>query len=176
MYQDEIKYLKQPVPLPLTNSQLRLIGKAREWIGTPFHHQGRVKHAGVDCLGLVVEVFRALDLYTFIRDRKTGKRLPFTAFDTVNYSREPDGHSLKTTLDMLLNPVKDVYSIQPGDIALFFIKEHPQHLGIIGDYNGLSIIHALQSTGKVAEHTLTDTWFKHIVSIYRLQPEHWEND
>lgn len=176
MYQDEIDYLKRQVLSPLTNSQLRIIEEARKWIGTPFHHQGRVKDVGVDCLGLVVGVFNALRLYTMLLDRRTHKRLPFSAFDTTNYSREPDGRTLKMTLDLVLDPIKDIRRIQPGDVGLFIIKERPQHLGIIGNYNGLSIIHALESAGRVAEHTLNETWCKRLVAIYRIQPEHWERD
>jgi cell wall-associated NlpC family hydrolase len=26
-----------------------VVAEARSWLGTPFHHQGRVKAAGVDC-------------------------------------------------------------------------------------------------------------------------------
>jgi hypothetical protein len=32
------------------------IAQARTWIGTPFHHQGRLKGVGCDCLGLIVGV------------------------------------------------------------------------------------------------------------------------
>lgn len=33
---------------------------AREWIGTPYHHQASLKGGGVDCLGLVRGVWREL--------------------------------------------------------------------------------------------------------------------
>jgi NlpC/P60 family putative phage cell wall peptidase len=35
-----------------------VVAKAREWIGTPYHHQASVKGAGCDCLGLVRGVYR----------------------------------------------------------------------------------------------------------------------
>ncbi len=34
--------------------------EARQWIGTPYHHQMSVKGVGCDCLGLVRGVFRHL--------------------------------------------------------------------------------------------------------------------
>src|SRR5579871_708986 len=34
-----------------------VVAIARSWIGTPYHHQGRIKGVGVDCAMIVVEVF-----------------------------------------------------------------------------------------------------------------------
>lgn len=175
MYLDEINYLKQQEHSQLTSSAIRIIEEARKWIGTPFHHQGRVKGAGVDCLGLVVGVFNALNLRTRIVD-SSGKKLPFSTFDSTNYSRQPDGVTLKRVLDALIDPIADISTIRPGDIALFYIKEHPQHLGIIGNNNGLSVIHALESSKRVCEHTLSENWCKRIVALYRISPDHWEVD
>jgi len=35
-----------------------IVTEAREWIGTPYHHQMAVKGVGCDCLGLVRGVFK----------------------------------------------------------------------------------------------------------------------
>ena len=35
-----------------------VIADASEWIGTPYHHKGRKKGVGVDCGGLIYEVYR----------------------------------------------------------------------------------------------------------------------
>lgn len=37
-----------------------IVATAREWIGTPYHHQGCAKGAGTDCLGLIRGVFAEL--------------------------------------------------------------------------------------------------------------------
>lgn len=37
-----------------------IVRLARSWIGTPYHHQASVRHAGTDCLGLVRGVYREL--------------------------------------------------------------------------------------------------------------------
>lgn len=47
----------------LTNSAIGLarsaiVAEARGWIGTPYRHQGSLKHVGCDCLGLVRGVWR----------------------------------------------------------------------------------------------------------------------
>ncbi|HMM10451.1 MAG TPA: peptidase, partial [Paracoccus solventivorans] len=39
---------------------LRAVEIARGWIGTPYVHQGSVKGAGADCLGLIRGVWREL--------------------------------------------------------------------------------------------------------------------
>ena len=38
----------------------RIVREARSWIGTPYRHQGALKHAGADCLGLIRGVYRAV--------------------------------------------------------------------------------------------------------------------
>lgn len=35
----------------------RVVASAMEWMGTPYHHKGRKKGVGVDCGGLIYEVF-----------------------------------------------------------------------------------------------------------------------
>ena len=40
----------------------QIVSQAREWIGTPYHHQARVRGAGVDCIGLLICVCRELGL------------------------------------------------------------------------------------------------------------------
>ena len=37
-----------------------IVTEARSWIGTPYRHQGSLKGAGCDCLGLVRGVWRAI--------------------------------------------------------------------------------------------------------------------
>jgi cell wall-associated NlpC family hydrolase len=39
--------------------RLTVIEEARQWLRTPYHHMGRVKGGGTDCLMLLVEVYRA---------------------------------------------------------------------------------------------------------------------
>lgn len=40
-------------------SRAEVVRLAGEWLGTPYHHQGRVKGAGVDCATLLCEVYEA---------------------------------------------------------------------------------------------------------------------
>lgn len=39
-----------------------VISEAMTWLGTPYHHQGRVKGVSVDCATLLCEVYEAVGL------------------------------------------------------------------------------------------------------------------
>jgi NlpC/P60 family putative phage cell wall peptidase len=122
-----------------------IVAEARTWLGTPFHHQARLKSVGVDCAGLIIGVARALDLVS-------------PDFDVTAYQRSPDGlallehcnqHMIRTTRE----------AMKPGDVIVIRWRQHPQHLGILGDYlhGGLSLIHAFSDVngrGKVIEQRL----------------------
>jgi NlpC/P60 family putative phage cell wall peptidase len=41
----------------LTARQTEIVTAARQWIGTPYHHQAAVMGAGCDCLGLIRGVY-----------------------------------------------------------------------------------------------------------------------
>ncbi len=57
---------------------------ARSWVGTKFHHQGRRKNVGVDCIGLIVGVAQELGL---------------NVEDKTDYAREPKDGELKAALE-----------------------------------------------------------------------------
>jgi len=46
----------------VTPIQQAIVEEARSWLGTPWHHMGRVKGAGVDCAMLLAEVYQAVGL------------------------------------------------------------------------------------------------------------------
>ena len=151
--------------------QAPVVTAARSWLGTPFHHQGRMKGVGVDCIGVVVGVCRDLSLMSHIQDANGAPR-PITDFDQTAYAREPQGKLLEQNLDAFLDRIS-ADSIEPGDVALFVMAKHPQHVGIFGDYvgGGLSLIHAYESTGRVCEHVFNDKWRRRLTSAYRFRPE-----
>jgi NlpC/P60 family putative phage cell wall peptidase len=132
-----------------------VVAEARSWLGTRFHHQGRLKGVGVDCAGLVVGVAEALGLP--VQDR-------------TDYTRQPDGTMLEETCDaqFIRIPIED---IRPGDLLLMRFEQEPQHLAIVGDYEvgGLSVIHAYAQVRKVVETRLDDVWLSRVVVAYRFQ-------
>ena len=122
---------------------------ARETIGSPFHHQGRVVGVGIDCVGVLVHVFERLGL-------------PY--FDVKGYPRESTGSYLMDVLDKQpsLMATKD---LKEGDLLLFAFSKFPQHVGV---YTGTSIIHARYQHKKVVEHNFDRTWQRIHKKTYRV--------
>lgn len=140
----------------------QIVSQARTWIGTPFHHQARLKGKGCDCLGLIVGVVDELGL----KDRN-GVRL--ATYDEVTYSKEPDGAYLARKLTGLLEEVP-VAEARAGDLGLFKVRENPQHLAIFTDYEGtLGMIHCYAQARRVVEHRLDADWKSRLVKVYRWQ-------
>jgi len=145
-----------------------IVTAARGWIGTRFHHQGRIRKTeshkgGVDCLGLLAGVAAELDLR-----RPDG--LPLIAADETNYPHQPDPKHLRACLSQLLMPIP-LGGIRPGDILLLRIDESPQHLAIVSAMSdGPGIIHAYAPARAVVEHRLDDWWRKRIEAAFRVQP------
>lgn len=108
-----------------------IVSCARTWVGTPYHHQGRLKGIGVDCIGLPRGVACELGL------------LPH-AFDVNGYGRVPDGRTILRQADEHMTRVPIDAALLPGMVILVAVAGDPQHFGILGDYRhgGLSIIHA----------------------------------
>jgi hypothetical protein len=60
--------------------RLVVVEEARGWLGTPYHHMGRVKGAGTDCLMMLAAVYerRGFSLRPMLRPR--GDRGRMTAY------------------------------------------------------------------------------------------------
>lgn len=115
---------------------------ARRYIGTPYHHQGRLHGVGVDCVGLLICVAREL-----------GHVPP--DFNITGYRRVPDGYSLMRHMHEQFTEIPGE-QMALGDYVCIAYDRHPHHVGVIGDYHlgGLSLIHANSKTGKVEESRL----------------------
>ncbi len=135
---------------------MNIVALARSYIDTPYHHQGRVKGQGVDCVGLLVCIAREVGL--------VGPN-----WDVTGYSRIPDGVLLMRHLSANLNQVP-YEAMRPGDFICVAFQKHPQHVGVVGDYRhgGLSIIHAHNPSGKVVETRLMFTTSMRFVSAFRF--------
>jgi cell wall-associated NlpC family hydrolase len=138
----------------------RVVAAARDWIGTPFHHQARLKAVGVDCIGLVIGVARELDMVQ-------------QDFDVTGYSRYPDGRALMAMAREKMTWVP-LDQMQIGDVVVVGFDKLPQHFGIIGDYRhgGFSIIHAASAYGKVVEQRLMFSKAMFFVAAFQLPGVH----
>jgi cell wall-associated NlpC family hydrolase len=138
-----------------------IVACARGWIGTRFHHQGRLKKSathkgGVDCLGLLTCVAKELDL----RD-KNGNY--FALADETHYAHYPDTDRMHAILSSLMHPVA-LDDIAEGDVVVFRIDDRPQHLGIASD---IGIIHAYAPAKGVVEHAIDGWWRERMDCAFR---------
>lgn len=140
-----------------------IVTQARTWLGTPFHHQARLKGKGCDCLGLIVGVVDELGL-------KDAHGRLLSSYDEITYPKEPDGSYLIEKLTSLLDEVP-IADARAGDLALFRVRENPQHLAILSDYEGgLGMIHSFAPSRRVVEHRLDNDWKSRLLKVYRWQP------
>ena len=129
----------------------RIVEAGRELLGTPFHHQGRAPGVGVDCVGLLVCVARALSIPH--RDSRT-------------YRRRPEGDRLERELAVSGLIRIEVEEAQAGDVLAFWIRRRTdvQHVGIM---TGAGLLHTWAASGRVVEHRLDEFWSSRVASAWR---------
>lgn len=141
----------------------KIVECARSWIGTPYHHQARLKGVGVDCAGLVIGVARELGIVA-------------SDFDVSGYSRKPDGWSFLSWADEYMTRIS-LQQMEAGHCIVVRFGRHPQHIGIVGDYlhGGLSIIHALVGKGVIETRLLLDDSMKFVTAYQMPGGNKWHN-
>jgi len=107
----------------------RIVEEARSWIGTPFHHEGRIKGVGVDCGMLLLEIMERAGLIPHI---KPGHYSP----DFMMHRNEE--WYLQTILNYAVELEGPPYL--PGDIVLFKHGRLFSHGALVIDYP--LIVHA----------------------------------
>ncbi len=134
----------------------RIITEARRWLGTPYQHQASCRGIGVDCLGLVRGIFRAL------YGAEAG---PVPAYAPFAERGEPD--LLRAAAERHLHPVTGM--AQTGHVLLFCLRRGlvPRHLAILS-YDQ-KIIHAL-SGASVCEIPYRRWWQRHCIGVFAFPP------
>jgi cell wall-associated NlpC family hydrolase len=103
----------------MTDPRQAVVAETQTWLGTPFHHQGRVKGAGVDCAMLLAEVFERCGLVGRV--------------DPGYYP--PDWHMHRDAeryLDRLLDHARELVGPpRPGDVAVFRFGRTFSHGAIV---------------------------------------------
>lgn len=152
----------------MNNLNEKIATQARTWLGTKYHHQGRLKKSehcqgGVDCLGLLIGIINELD----IRNDK-GELL--SKYDTKAYEIHAIGEKLLLSIELHLKTVSFEKMI-PGDVLLFKLWQEPQHVGILTNYfsGGFGFIHCDGRCGQVVEQPLSQAWQRMISYVYRFQ-------
>lgn len=124
-----------------------------EWVGTPFHHQGRLKGIGVDCAGVIVCI-----------GRKFGVDAGFK--DDLDYGKSPDSKEMLYNLRTYMTPI-EIADALIGDVLNFAPINGSQHLGILmtdGD-----VIHASEPDGKVIRQNLSGWLGTKRIGAYRYK-------
>lgn len=128
-----------------------ILTAARQCLGTPFRHQGRLVGIGLDCAGVLIHV---------------ADQIGFGYLDVAGYGRTPRQGQLEQALDD--QPALQRVSLadrQSGDVLLMRFNSDPQHLAVCA---GETVIHAYEHVGKCCEHRLSDLWVARIVRVYRF--------
>lgn len=144
-----------------------IVSQARTWLGTKYHHQGRLKKSegcsgGVDCIGLVICIADELKICD-------NKGVALSKYDNICYSTEPK--DLGSYIGSHLTEVP-IPEMSIGDILLFKFWKEPQHVGILSNYSEeiFGIIHCNSSSGSVVEQPLSRAWMRMISNVYSLLP------
>ena len=120
---------------------------ARGYVGTPFHHGGRLPGVGLDCIGVAVCAAAACGL---------------AHRDVSAYPLRPNGQ-LPRELDAQLVRVRGAW--RPGDILAMQFEAEPHHIAI---YTGPTIIHAYAKARKCVEQPIVQHWRDMTKRVYRF--------
>lgn len=111
-----------------------VLAEAHTWLRTPYHHQQRVKGAGVDCAQILIAVYAACG------------RIP-----EVEPGDYPPDWMLHREEERYLGWVQrfavQVASPQPGDVVLYKVGRCFAHAGIVVAWP--TILHAFRREGVV---------------------------
>jgi cell wall-associated NlpC family hydrolase len=131
---------------------------ARNALGTPWRHQGRLAGHGLDCVGLLVYVARELEL-------EGGNH------SNTNYGHFPDQGRVMYELGEYLDPI-EFADVMPGDVALVADDgTHSVHTGILAvDATGaLTMIHAAAKNRRVVEQLFDEDLRRKFRRAYRFR-------
>lgn len=130
----------------------QIIAAAHSWLGTPYHHQARVKGIGVDCAQLMAGIAIEAGLI---------------AHDTVlpqDYS--PEWHLHNRDEQLIEHLVrfgcvqKPVEETEPGDIIGFKIGRAVGHLGLMLENDQFIHAQCMSDPKQVVLNSLSAEWKK----------------
>ena len=143
-----------------------VIAEARDWLGSEFHHQARLKKSadgpgGVDCLSLVWAVGEAVKVMAPVTKQQAA---PFWRF----YGRRPNPPKMRECLSRFLVELSPEVTPIPGDICwMHWGNEMPIHMALIGHQRGReTLIHSVWNMG-VIEHGFTEEFRERVTSYWR---------
>ncbi|MBP1850898.1 NlpC/P60 family protein [Rhizobium halophytocola] len=141
----------------------RVVDLARDWIGTPYRHQGTAKSVGCDCLGLIRGLWREL----YGDEPETPG--PYAAdWAERGGSRENGGgERLLDAASRHLVTVDGLGKAEAGDVLIFRFRAGlpARHCGVL---EGPShFIHAYEQAG-VVRSALVPGWRRRVAGVFRF--------
>ena len=146
----------------MTETRTRILTAARGWIGTPYRHQGAVKGAGCDCLGLIRGVWREI----------WGQEPEAVPAYSMDWS-EPQGEERLWAAACRHLKRSDGTEMASGEVLLFRMRAGSvaKHLGIVGETRQTpTFIHSYSGHG-VVESPLSAPWRRRIVARFKFPEE-----
>lgn len=136
-----------------------VVAEAREWLGTPWQHQARLKGVAVDCIGLVAGVALNLGL--------PGAKAWHADPRFSTYGRTPDPALLLAGCREYMDPVP--YA-KLGDVLVMRARnvKQPTHFAIVTATDPTYIIHS-RLARKVSENRLDDSLAALVMQAFQLR-------
>jgi len=133
----------------------RVVAEARSWIGTPYHHQGRVRGVACDCAMLLLEAFAGagivkrvdVDPYTSDWHMHRGEERYLEMVERYCRRVDQDEASYLERIS-----TDSSFCVVPGDILVWRIGRTFSHGAIVSKWP--SIIHAYFPSQMVEEEEL----------------------
>ncbi len=131
-----------------------IVVRARQWIGTPYHHQASVKDVGCDCLGLVRGLWR--ELYGAEAETPPGYSRDWAEASGTESLLEAAARHLVAT------PISD---IGIGDVIVFRLRKGcaAKHMAVLTSPS--TFVHAMEG-GPVCEVALSPWWRRRIAGAF----------
>lgn len=146
--------------MPSFITREQVVAEAREWIGTPWHHQASVKGIGCDCIGLEVGVGELLSM-PLAAKWKLDVRFR-------NYGKLPLPGPLIESCDEYMDEIP-VAQAGLGDVLLLTMLVDPMHFGIVSRLEPMYMIHAYEPAGEVVEQIVDAKWQRRILKAFRMR-------
>lgn len=116
-----------------------IVLEALDWIGTPYHHAGRVKGSGVDCGMLLIEVYERVGLVPHIDP----------GYYPADFMLHHEDESYLDQVMAHLVPIPSGSYPLPGDIITFKFGRCQSHGAIVVEWPW--IIHSYFGQGVILE-------------------------
>lgn len=113
----------------------RIVTIARSWLGTPYHHMGRVRNVGVDCAMFPLEVYRAAGVVGDVE-------VPYYPPDWMMHRSDEIYLGI---VRGLASELRSFEAAQPGDFVMYHFGRCWSHGAIVLRWP--LIIHAITGKG-----------------------------